>query len=94
MVSVYGSSCDLSQQTSRNSGNKIKVFPTARTSHASIPVDCQVLHVDGETSPSNHQQIIKSQVNNVVTKIAREKREDLRKKVGKWMKRMRKSTHL
>ena len=39
--------------------------------------------MDGETSPSNHPQIIKSQVNNVVTKIAREEREDLRKKLGK-----------
>ena len=47
----------------------------------SIVIDCHVLHVDGETSPSNHQQIIKSQVNNVVTKIMQEEREDLRKKL-------------
>ena len=47
-----------------------------------------------DTALGRHQQIIKRQVNNVVTKMSWEEREDLRKKLETWMKRRRKSTHL
>ena len=36
-----------------------------------------------DTAVGRHQQIIKRQVNNIVTKISREEREDLRQKLEK-----------
>ncbi len=47
-----------------------------------------------DTALGRHQQIIKRQVNNLVTKMLREEREDLRRRWKEWIKRRRKSTHL
>ena len=47
-----------------------------------------------DTALGRHQQVIKRQVSNVVTKMSRGEREDLRNKLEKWMTWRRKTTHL
>jgi hypothetical protein len=65
-----------------------KNLPSSSThSNTTVVVDCQLLYVDGETSPSNHHskhstgEASAEQVNYVVTKMSQEERVDLRKKL-------------
>jgi hypothetical protein len=74
-------------QQSHGYSHSKNLHSSSTHSNTTIVVDCQLLYVDGETSPSNHYsrhstgEASAEQVNYVVAKMSQEEREDLRKEL-------------